>query len=53
MHPLCLDFLTAVEASPPELAGRTLAQSIDSINACIQLRAAQEPNLQRWLAAQQ
>jgi hypothetical protein len=30
-------------------AERTLSKSIDSINACIQLRAAQEPELKRWL----
>ncbi len=32
-----------------DAAERTLAQSIDSINACIQLRSAQEPNLHQWL----
>jgi len=31
---------------------RTLSKSIDSINACIQLRASQEPNLKRWLDQQ-
>jgi aminopeptidase N/puromycin-sensitive aminopeptidase len=30
---------------------RTLAQSVDSIDACIQFRATQEPNLRQWLAA--
>ena len=36
---------------PVESAQRTLAQSIDRMNACIHLRAAQEPELKRWLAA--
>jgi aminopeptidase N len=31
---------------------RTLAKAIDSMNDCIQMRATQEPNLHRWLAAQ-
>ncbi|QHN05065.1 M1 family peptidase [Granulicella sp. WH15] len=31
---------------------RTLAKAIDSINDCIRFRAAQEPNLSLWLAAQ-
>lgn len=35
-----------------EAAERTLAKAIDSINDCIQLRAAQQPNLRRWLDAQ-
>jgi aminopeptidase N/puromycin-sensitive aminopeptidase len=30
---------------------RTLKQSADSINACVQLHQAQEPNLKQWLAA--
>jgi aminopeptidase N/puromycin-sensitive aminopeptidase len=30
---------------------RALARSIDSINDCIRLRAAQEPELRRWLSA--
>jgi aminopeptidase N/puromycin-sensitive aminopeptidase len=34
-----------------ESSERTLAKSIDSINACIHLRAAQEPELRRWLDA--
>jgi sugar phosphate isomerase/epimerase len=32
MHPLCLDFLTAVEASPPELAGLAAANGCQSIS---------------------
>ena len=32
-------------------AERTLAKSIDNINDCIHLRAAQEPELRAWLAA--
>ena len=35
-----------------DAADRTLAKAIDSINDCIQLRAAQEPSLHQWLAAQ-
>jgi aminopeptidase N/puromycin-sensitive aminopeptidase len=31
-------------------AERTLKQSADSINACVQLHQAQEPNLRQWLA---
>jgi aminopeptidase N len=31
---------------------RTLSKSIDSINACVQLRADQEPKLRRWLDLQ-
>ncbi len=37
---------------PVEAAERTLAKSLDSIDACIQLRATQEPNLHQWLATQ-
>ena len=33
-------------------ADRTLRHSIESINGCIELRALQEPNLQRWIAEQ-
>ncbi|NYF79144.1 M1 family metallopeptidase [Granulicella arctica] len=33
-------------------AERTLAKSIDSINACIQLRETQEPKLHEWLDEQ-
>jgi aminopeptidase N/puromycin-sensitive aminopeptidase len=33
-------------------ADSTLAKSINSINDCIQLRAAQEPNLRHWLDSQ-
>jgi len=33
-------------------ADRTLLKSIDSINACIQLRDAQEPKLKQWLDQQ-
>jgi len=36
-----------------EAAERTLAKSIDSIDDCIRLRAAQEPELRRWLDAHQ
>jgi aminopeptidase N/puromycin-sensitive aminopeptidase len=32
-------------------AERTLQQATDSINGCIQLHEAQEPNLKRWLVA--
>ncbi len=31
---------------------RTLAKAIDSMNDCIQMRAAQEPSLHRWLESQ-
>jgi aminopeptidase N len=31
---------------------RTLSKSVDSINDCIQLRAAQQPNLHQWLETQ-
>ena len=34
-----------------ESAQRTLAKSIDRIDDCIRLRAAQEPELRRWLEA--
>jgi len=34
-----------------EAADRTLAKALDSIDACIKLRAAQEPKLHAWLAA--
>ncbi len=37
---------------PVDASARTLAKSIDSINACIQFRAAQEPSLQQWLETQ-
>ena len=33
-----------------DAADRTLAKSLDSIDDCVRLRAAQEPNLQKWLA---
>jgi aminopeptidase N len=36
-------------AHPVESSERTLAKSIDSINDCIHLRAAQEPELRKWL----
>jgi aminopeptidase N/puromycin-sensitive aminopeptidase len=36
---------------PVESSERTLARSIDSINDCIALRAAQEPQLRQWLDA--
>jgi ERAP1-like C-terminal domain len=35
-----------------EASERTLAKAIDSMNDCIQLRAAQEPSLHRWLESQ-
>jgi aminopeptidase N/puromycin-sensitive aminopeptidase len=38
-------------AHPVENSARTLAKTIDSINDCIHLRAAQEPELRRWLDA--
>jgi aminopeptidase N len=37
---------------PVDASERTLAKSIDSINACIQLRATQQPNLHHWLSTQ-
>ncbi len=37
---------------PVASAQRTLAKSLDSIDDCIRLRAAQEPELRRWLDAQ-
>ena len=47
------DEVTAFFSSHPvEASERTLAKSIDSIDACIQLRAAQQPNLPQWLATQ-
>jgi aminopeptidase N/puromycin-sensitive aminopeptidase len=36
---------------PMESSERTLAKSIDSINDCIALRAAQQPKLHEWLDA--
>jgi aminopeptidase N/puromycin-sensitive aminopeptidase len=38
-------------AHPVASSERTLARSIDSINDCIHLRAAQEPELRQWLDA--
>ena len=38
-------------AHPAGSSRRTLARSIDSINDCIRLRAAQEPELRQWLSA--
>ncbi|WP_260706352.1 M1 family metallopeptidase [Edaphobacter flagellatus] len=35
-----------------DAAERTLAKALDNINDCIHLRAAQEPSLHQWLAAQ-
>ncbi len=35
-----------------DASARTLSKSIDSINACIQFRAAQEPSLHQWLESQ-
>lgn len=37
---------------PVDASARTLAKSIDSINACIQFRAMQEPSLHQWLQTQ-
>jgi aminopeptidase N/puromycin-sensitive aminopeptidase len=37
---------------PVEASERTLAKSLDSIDACIQLRATQQPALHQWLATQ-
>ena len=39
-------------AHPVESSERTLAKALDSIDDCIRLRAAQEPELRRWLDAQ-
>jgi aminopeptidase N len=36
-------------AHPVEAAERTLQESLDSIDACVQFKAAQEPNLKAWL----
>ena len=33
-------------------ADRTLTQALDNINDCVRFRAAQQPNLQQWLAQQ-
>jgi len=38
-------------AHPVASAERALAKSIDSINDCVALRAAQEPELRQWLDA--
>jgi aminopeptidase N/puromycin-sensitive aminopeptidase len=38
---------------PVESSERALAKSVESINDCIQLRAAQEPELRSWLEKQQ
>lgn len=44
------DQVTSFFASHPvDASARTLAKSIDSINACIQFRATQEPSLRQWL----
>jgi aminopeptidase N/puromycin-sensitive aminopeptidase len=40
-------------AHPVESAERTLAKALGSIDACIHLRATQEPELRRWLDAHQ
>ena len=37
---------------PVDASERTLKKSLDSINACVQLQKAQEPNLRQWLEAQ-
>jgi aminopeptidase N/puromycin-sensitive aminopeptidase len=39
-------------AHPVESSQRTLAKALDSIDDCIRLRAAQEPELRQWLDAQ-
>jgi hypothetical protein len=44
-----IDFFTTHKVESSE---RTLAKAVDSINDCIQLRSAQEPDFHRWLAAQ-
>jgi aminopeptidase N len=36
-------------AHPVESSERTLKKAVDSINSCIQVRAAQEPALRHWL----
>ena len=38
-------------AHPAEASERTLAKSLDRINDCVRLRAAQEPELRKWLDA--
>ena len=38
-------------AHPAEGSARALAKSLDSINDCVHLREAQEPELRRWLDA--
>jgi aminopeptidase N len=38
-------------AHPVASAERTLAKAVDSINDCVALRAAQEPELRQWLDA--
>ena len=38
-------------AHPVESSQRTLAKTLDSIDECIRLRAAQEPELRKWLDA--
>jgi aminopeptidase N/puromycin-sensitive aminopeptidase len=43
------DVVSFFAAHPVPSAERTLAKSIDSINDCIHLRAAQEPELRKWL----
>ena len=37
---------------PVDASARTLTQSLNGIDACIQFRAAQQPSLQQWLAQQ-
>jgi aminopeptidase N len=39
-------------AHPVESSQRTLAKALDSIDDCIRLRAAQEPELRQWLDTQ-
>lgn len=37
---------------PVDASARTLAKSLDKINACVQFRAAEEPSLHSWLEDQ-
>ena len=37
---------------PVDSSERTLAKTLDSIDDCIRVRAAQEPELRKWLDAQ-
>jgi aminopeptidase N len=44
------EVITFFASHPVDASERTLAKSIQSINDCIQLRAAQQPSLHQWLA---